>query len=84
MCLRIPVTLVSLRFFIGSLRLAACSEALARNFAMRHVLFGDLDLNNPGNVIFTNLSRLTSETLLNIDGEDILPDERNMAHFFDS
>lgn len=60
------------------------SAALTKNFAMRHVLFGDMDLNNPGNVIFTNVSRLTPKTILNIDGEDIMPDEGNMAHFLDS
>jgi hypothetical protein len=48
-------------------------ESLVRMFALRYVLLGDADAENPGNVLFTRHSNLTSKVVLLIDGEDIIP-----------
>ena len=46
------------------------TEELLKNYALRYALFGDCDFHNPGNVIFTRHSRLTSQPqiILQIDG----------------
>mmetsp|Transcript_8724 Transcript_8724/g.27817 ORF Transcript_8724/g.27817 Transcript_8724/m.27817 type:complete len:374 (-) Transcript_8724:2142-3263(-) len=49
------------------------AESLVRMFALRYVLLGDADAENPGNVLFTRHSNLTSKVILLIDGEDIIP-----------
>jgi hypothetical protein len=59
-------------------------DTLLKNYAIRYVVFGDLDFDNPGNILFTRHSSLTPEVLLNIDGEDIMPDEGSMQQFLES
>jgi len=56
-------------------------EELVKDYALRYVLFGDLDFDNPGNVIFTRHSQLTPKTTVHIDGEYILPDPMQISHY---
>jgi len=57
------------------------NETLVKNYALRYVLFGDLDFDNPGNILFIRSSALTQKTLLHIDGEYIFPDPQTIGHF---
>lgn len=62
-------------------------ESIVEQYAIRYILFGDLDFHNPGNVIFSNeppdfpeknsASKKdgNAKHLIHIDGEGILPDK---------